>query len=513
MKKIDLKNRNVIIKKRITVGLMMLAMLICTSGFGQELYRFFQNSNYGLRDEAGHVIVPAKYDKIGDFSEGLAWVRAYYKWGFIDKTGNEVIPLIYEGVGDFYEGLARVKDEAYGKWGFIDKTGEKVIPLIYDDVEDFSEGLAKVGKGDPPKRVYGYIDKTGKEVIPLIYDEIGENIINKIGGRTEADFFEGLARVCANWKWGFIDKTGKEVIPLIYNQARHFSEGLANVEKDGKSGYIDKTGKIVLPLRQNYTEGSFSDGLAWMFSFYYGYMNKTRKIVIPSIYINARDFSEGLAGVKKYKKWGYINKTGEVVIPLIYDDIKDFSEGIAHVKLGEKWFYIDKAGEVLTYTDSKMKIIWENLLESCMTQINDYKSKLNYSSGNSGSFEINLPYLVVRTTNGKYEDIYFGEYSKGKFDKNSINDLKTIIVRYDYPAESARYNTNQGWKLGISYGAYLVYFDVVKKKCIGSDVIKSRDLPKNFVGDNSTWYVSSNDIINTIESRLASSPVATDDEK
>ncbi|HJJ91168.1 MAG TPA: WG repeat-containing protein [Methanocorpusculum sp.] len=29
-----------------------------------------------------------KYDWLGNFSEGLAWVRIADKWGYVDKNGN-----------------------------------------------------------------------------------------------------------------------------------------------------------------------------------------------------------------------------------------------------------------------------------------------------------------------------------------------------------------------------------------------------------------------------------------
>ncbi|MEY3443860.1 MAG: hypothetical protein RLZZ519_2141, partial [Bacteroidota bacterium] len=41
------------------------------------------------------VILPLKYDDVGAFREGLAYVRKDNRYGYIDKTGKEVIPLQY----------------------------------------------------------------------------------------------------------------------------------------------------------------------------------------------------------------------------------------------------------------------------------------------------------------------------------------------------------------------------------------------------------------------------------
>ncbi|MCP5061024.1 MAG: WG repeat-containing protein [Ignavibacteriae bacterium] len=43
-----------------------------------------------------------------------------------------------------------------------------------------------------------------------------------------------------------------------------------------------------------------------------------------SLFIEARDFSEGRAIIRKGEKWGYINKTGEVVIETIFDSVSQF---------------------------------------------------------------------------------------------------------------------------------------------------------------------------------------------
>ena len=91
------------------------------------------------------------------------------KCGFKDKTGKIVIPATFDSVNDFSEGLSLVgnsnkvnKDAA--KWGFIDKTGKIVINMMYDSASSFSGGRAKVQIGKKPPIKSFYIDKTGKEV-------------------------------------------------------------------------------------------------------------------------------------------------------------------------------------------------------------------------------------------------------------------------------------------------------------------------------------------------------------
>ena len=86
-------------------------------------------------------VIPAQYDGVSDFREGLAGVMVDEKWGFIDATGKRMIPLKYDDIDIFCEGLAAVRVD--GKWGFIDKTGKEVVPPHYDAVARFRVGLAR----------------------------------------------------------------------------------------------------------------------------------------------------------------------------------------------------------------------------------------------------------------------------------------------------------------------------------------------------------------------------------
>ena len=84
----------------------------------------------------------SRYDFIGLYHNGLAYVRLDDKYGFINREGEIVIPLEYEYAHDFIEGLAAVR--LNGKWGFIDTVGNRVIPFKYDDVGDFKNGKVDV---------------------------------------------------------------------------------------------------------------------------------------------------------------------------------------------------------------------------------------------------------------------------------------------------------------------------------------------------------------------------------
>ena len=110
------------------------------------------------------------------------------KWGFFDGF-NTVIPAIYDEVFFFKDGLAAVENEE--KCGYIDPTGEVVIPLMYETAMSFSEGLASVVSGGK----CGYINKQNEVVIPFVYD-------------AATPFEGGEAKVKKDGRWGTLFPDG-----------------------------------------------------------------------------------------------------------------------------------------------------------------------------------------------------------------------------------------------------------------------------------------------------------------
>lgn len=282
--------------------------------FSEGLAAVKQNGKWGFIDSLGQWVVYPKYDLVGSFSEGLAWVcvscpenqeslkKTSCKCGFINQKGKEVIPLKYESAGDFSEGFAVV--ERNGKYGYINRKGVEIVRPILTLAKKFSEGLGAVAL--IPKGLYviprfesGYVNSQGKLTI------LG---VNRLCG----SYSEGVASILSEEEVKFIDRDGKVLWESsAYKGVIPFSEGLAGVQnKSDKIGFIDKTWQEVIPCQ----------------------------------YDDAGKFSQGVAPVKKGKKWGFINRKGQTVIRFKYDSALSFSNGLAFVKKGEKEFYIDRQG-------------------------------------------------------------------------------------------------------------------------------------------------------------------------
>ena len=325
-----------------------------TGDFSEGIASVCIGGKWGFIDKTGKEVISLKYDEVRYFFEGMALVRIDGKWGFVDKAGEEVIPLKYDEARSFSEGMASVCIS--GKWGFVDKTGKEVISLKYDNVYTFSEGTAGVWVGNWPNVKCGFIDHTGREVVPLKYGYV--------------DYFsEGFARVSSDYvsddrKWGFVDKAGNEVIPLKYEHASDFTDGLAYVTYKSigaEGGYIDKSGKEIVSLVEDYVPSNFGELAEGMIpvvsrhNYKEGYLDITGMEVVPMKYDGARCFSEGMAMVcvqvaggyvpHQYCKYGFVDKTGIEVVPLKYDKAFSFSEGFAAVCNDAKWGFVDKFGK------------------------------------------------------------------------------------------------------------------------------------------------------------------------
>jgi hypothetical protein len=73
--------------------------------------------------------------------------------------------------------------------------------------------------------------------------------------------------------------------------------------------------------------------------------NQTHNIIIAPKYTAAYNFSEHLAGVKKWERWGFIDIEGNEVIPFHYNYVSHFQNGIAQVIKNGETYCINHKGE------------------------------------------------------------------------------------------------------------------------------------------------------------------------
>ena len=106
-----------------------------------ELFDIVVNGKWGFMDKEGRTIIEPRFNRVGEFSEGICPVPVGLMWGFINESGEIVINPRFVGNPclpfGFREGLLRVWDE--NKAGYMDKTGEIVIDYQFFKALYFQE--------------------------------------------------------------------------------------------------------------------------------------------------------------------------------------------------------------------------------------------------------------------------------------------------------------------------------------------------------------------------------------
>ncbi|WP_044262966.1 WG repeat-containing protein [Bacteroides timonensis] len=227
----------------------------------------------------------------------------------------------------------------------------------------FSNGLAYVSTSKNGKF---YMDKSGNKIFEYYPQQYGFIPL----------FSEdGVAIDCEKFTTGILfNKKGEIVrkIPNIY-KVTNFVDGIAAVTitvparplSRHENVYMNTKGEIVFKnlaepqTMENLKEvRPMRDSLVAYYSYgkkLWGFRDAKGKAVVVPQFLEAHDFSEGMAAVQIQtdggaKKWGYIDKAGTFVIqPNYSNEPGDFNNGLSFVINKEnKYFYIDKSGKIVS---------------------------------------------------------------------------------------------------------------------------------------------------------------------
>jgi len=242
-------------------------------------------------------------------------------YGFLNYKGEEVIPAKFEFVGDFFNGLAAA--QLNGKWGYINKKGEFVVQPIYGYALSFKDGFGVVK--EQPNSVYSiYVNTEGK-------------LFSEYEFLKALPYFDGLKAIKIGDKFGFKDEKDKVVIDAIYEKVTNFNgSGLARVTLNGKHGIINKLGKVICPIEYGYISefkgGYFGVRSSTYECVIYDSTGKNKKLNDVEYVAGSLDYN-GLFFYKSNGKEGFLNKNGDVVIPATYDWARSGNNNIVTVKL------------------------------------------------------------------------------------------------------------------------------------------------------------------------------------
>ena len=311
----------------------------------------YEGSHAGYIDFSGKIVVEPKYDSVGDFKDSRAIVRLGSKASLIDPSGTLIGEIQYRPLGEFHQGLLRVQAsglvDASGKklptlYGFVDRQAKIVIQPQFMPAGEFSEDSANLPLGGLGSD-WVYFDRTGKVVIRIPKGPHLEN---------PDSFANGRLRVKEGFTWGYKDASGGWAIQPKYNDAEGFKDGFARVQEGDKWIVIDVYGKTIPQDKKKiHIIGPYSEGLALAIdNGLMGWVDSQEHPAFPMRkYQKAFNFSSGLARFQMDDLYGYLDKSGKMAITNQYDDAADFDHGLARV--------FGKTG--LAYIDTKGNVVWK----------------------------------------------------------------------------------------------------------------------------------------------------------
>ncbi len=295
-------------------------------------------NKWGFIDTFGRVVIPAQYDQVSAFQEGLAPVNFEGRWGYIDHRDTPVIPFKFRAAWQFRGGKARVLNFD-GSPCFIDHSGHTVCPDHTLELYDFSDGLAVCGQGG----LFGYIDTTGKTVIPPRYIEAWP-------------FDKGVARVALQDGQGLIDRSGAFLLKPEYQHVSLPANGRILVQQENRYFYLDLQGDH---MGGRYLHGTpYSDGVAAVADTLGWYlMDLHEHPLIEARYDQIRPAGEAHWIARNGTYQALLDHQGHILTPFRYDQINTFSENYAGYLKGHLWGFLDTAGNEIT--PPQFGLVWD----------------------------------------------------------------------------------------------------------------------------------------------------------
>lgn len=309
----------------------------------KTLYSYHDSCKWGYINSSGEVVIDAIYDKVSYTLNDSALVEKDNRQIFIDSEGNNIleIPQEYKVSSIFFNDLSNgvfAVENIEEKYALMNTEGNLITDFIFDSIYSFNDGFAACKINNK----YGLIDISGKIVIPAKYDLLGA-------------YNDGMISVKLNNKWGYINLKNEEIIPIDFKYAYDFDNEIGIVSDNNNEDYyyaFDKKGNKLFKF--NYHPiSNFQEELCKVKSKNEGFVNKSGELVIDTKYIQAYDFSDGLAAVCNLDfKWGFIDYEGNYIIEPKYSKIiNSFYNGVALVEYNNERIYINKEGkEIFKYS-------------------------------------------------------------------------------------------------------------------------------------------------------------------
>lgn len=298
-------------------------------------------------DVFGELAFSQGFDKLGGFSEGLAFAEADGWQGFIDKLGNKVLGGRIEVMGydwaiPFYKGMAIYWTKNH-KFGVINKQGETIIPATYDSLSYCGSHFIVKDAG------IGVIDNQGSEIVKPIYNQIDcyDNFVVTDTNLLILDRDIKLISLNTGKPYPHkIDdfnkpKNGYATIVVLKGSQSKESQSEDDL---AYAGFVDKSGEVTLIGKRKFRLRNLGHGL-----FVDNIEHKQDRLINSQGDVLNKDYSDyypvkhGYIPVRKYNAWGLLDSEGKQIFPPGYEQLEIMGDNTFIVE--KKMGMINKQGQ------------------------------------------------------------------------------------------------------------------------------------------------------------------------
>ncbi|MCB1168108.1 MAG: WG repeat-containing protein, partial [Leptospiraceae bacterium] len=193
---------------------------------GITLERTVVGYKFGYIDTSGKLVIPAKFDEVFPFKNGVARVRIGSGYGFIDVQGNYIQKPVCGEYDSQYENFYQCTEDGISyvrNW-----KGKNIVDEPLTWIREADEGLVALRKGSQRAT---YFSLNGKILFEA--DEIGY-------------WSDGRAPFREGGGWGYIKEDGSILIPAKYDRADRFSNGYGYVSSGCRNYTVSTSGELSL---------------------------------------------------------------------------------------------------------------------------------------------------------------------------------------------------------------------------------------------------------------------------
>ncbi len=326
-------------------GILFVLTLIAFQAVASIPYTLFrENGKVGLKNDAGQVVIPARYEGIGwsngKFSvvDNVTGCKSGNAWGLISLNNQPVTQHEFEELlpGESNILIARKKTPGTARAliGAITPSGKEIIPFIYDGITISSLRAIVFTKIGNQFR-YGLINFENKTLIPQQYQDI-----RPIGTlRYAVQNFEG--------KIAIFTETGKQISAFTIDSISPFYKDHAILYEGKHQGLINRNGEIKLVAQHREIKIDSDDRIRfrqpdqWLFLM--GDNTRVKELRADSISI----IEKGLYKIATSGQVQLADKDFKSIVQGVFDDIGPFQKGRASYVLKELTGIIQKDGTVI----------------------------------------------------------------------------------------------------------------------------------------------------------------------